>query len=148
MARKQDAAPLVLQIDQDVLEHVGVEWIESRKRLIHDEQLRLVQYRRDELDLLLHPLGQRLDLLSDPFVRVETLSPLMRSCRRVACGELFELAEEDEIFHRRHSSIQAALLWQIADLAQMVAIERLSEHRDGSRVGERAPDHHPDGARL
>ena len=55
--------PLLLEFQQRLLQQRRIHGIEPGGRLVHDDQLRIVQQRGDELDLLLHALGELLRLL-------------------------------------------------------------------------------------
>ncbi len=53
----------------------GVDGIEAAEGLVHDDEVGLVQQRGDELDLLLHALGQLFGLLGDGLGDLHPLAP-------------------------------------------------------------------------
>ena len=64
--REDDGRPGLPQVEHRVLEDLGIDRVEPGERLVEDQELGAVEHRRDELDLLGHPLGEGLDLLVDP----------------------------------------------------------------------------------
>ncbi len=107
---EEDGAALLAQIDEGVHEERGVDGVEAAEGLVHDDELGLVKERGNELDLLLHALGELFGLLGDGLGDLHALAPdvgALRGCRRV---EAVELAEEDELVDDLHLLVQAALL--------------------------------------
>ena len=135
MGREQDRSALLFQFEDHVLEHVRIDGIESGERLVHDDQLGLVQQRGDELDLLLHALRHFLDALVDPFRDVEPLRPFARPRDRVARGQAAELSEQGEVFAHGDFSIEPAFFGQVSYLMQMAALEGLAEQPHRAGVG-------------
>ena len=74
---KTIVVPGFLEVEHGVLEDFGIDGVEARKRLVEDQELRLVEHRRDELDLLGHPLRQAVDLLVDPGGKPQPFEPLV-----------------------------------------------------------------------
>src|SRR2546422_5007039 len=64
--REEHGHATLAQLEHDVLEHLGVHRIEPRERLVEDDQRRLVQQRRNELDLLLHAPREPVDAAQTP----------------------------------------------------------------------------------
>jgi len=60
---------------QDLLEQILIQWVETAERLVEDQQLRPVEHRSDELDLLLHALGEILDPVLRPVRECQALEP-------------------------------------------------------------------------
>src|SRR5215216_3429701 len=55
---KDDRLSGTFEIQHDLFQQFDIDRIESRKRFVKDQQIGVVNYRSDELDLLLHPLRQ------------------------------------------------------------------------------------------
>ena len=53
----------------------GVDGVEAAEGLVHDDELGLVQQRGDELDLLLHALGELFGLLVDGVGDLDAFAP-------------------------------------------------------------------------
>src|SRR6185437_9199215 len=62
---EQNGTPRLAKLDENVLEDGSVDRVEAAEWLVHDDELRLVKERRDELDLLLHSLREFFSLLVD-----------------------------------------------------------------------------------
>ncbi len=76
------AFPAFFRLDQRVLQQRRVHRIESRERLVHNDQLRLMQQRGNELDLLLHALRQLFGLLLRRVQNLQPLAPVVRALAR------------------------------------------------------------------
>ncbi len=72
---KRTAAALFAEVDERVHEERGVDGIEAAEGLVHDDELGLVQQGGDELDLLLHALGELFGLLGDGLGDLHALAP-------------------------------------------------------------------------
>src|SRR5579859_939158 len=82
MGGKQNGLALLLQIEQDVFQQRGIDRIETEERLVHDDEVGIVQQRGDKLDLLLHALGKLFHFLLHPGVDLQPLAPLKRLLAR------------------------------------------------------------------
>ena len=65
-------------VEDGVAEHLGVDRIEAGERLVEDDQLGLGDHRGDELHLLRHALGQRLDGLVGPVAQAHAFAASRR----------------------------------------------------------------------
>ena len=72
---EEDGRPSLLELAQEVADEDHVDGIESRLRLVEDDQLGIVQQRADELDLLLVALRELLDLRVALLAELEALQP-------------------------------------------------------------------------
>ena len=109
--------------------------VKSGGWLVHDDQFRIVQQSRDELNLLLHALGELLRLLLHRFGDVHALAPV--ACA-LGCGgglQPVQRAHKDKLVKHLHPLVKPALLRQVADAPQVLAAEWLVEkpHRTGIR---------------
>ena len=81
---KEDRFARVFQFDERVLQQDGVDGVEAGERLVHDDELGIVQQRRDELDLLLHALGELFGFLVGGFEDLQALAPVVCALRPAA----------------------------------------------------------------
>ncbi len=72
---EDDGLALLLQAEHFVLHDAGIHRVETAEGLVEDQQVRVVDHGRDELHLLLHPLGELLHLAVVPAHDVEPLEP-------------------------------------------------------------------------
>jgi hypothetical protein len=145
MGREKDGAALAAEVDEGVLQNDGVDGIESAEGLVHDDEFGLMQQGRDELDLLLHSLGELFSLFADGVGDPEALAPVVGALAGGGRAETVELPQEDELVHHLHLLIETALLGQVADAMEVLAGEGLAEETDGAGIGHRNADHHTDG---
>ena len=75
MGREEHRAPRAGEVDDHVLHDLAVDRIETAERLVEEDQLGVVEQGAGELDLLLHALGEVLDLVIGPVVEPEPLEP-------------------------------------------------------------------------
>src|SRR5579871_4669418 len=111
---EENAAALFAEVDECVHQECGVDGIEAAEGLVHDDEFWLVQQRSDELDLLLHALGELFGLLGNGLGDLHALAPdvgALGGGRRV---QAVELAEEDELVDDLHLLVEATFFWQIA----------------------------------
>src|SRR6266516_369370 len=118
---EDDRLAAAAQVEHRILHHLRVHGIESRKRLVQDHQLGIVQHGRDELHLLLHPLGQLVNPAQPPVAQPEALEPVLRLGTGDAARHSFHLGEEHEHVEHPHLGVQAALFGQVADARRVIA---------------------------
>ena len=70
----------------------------------------------------------------------------MARLRASSAREPVQLAEENQLIDDLHLLVEAALLGQIADAVQALALEGLSEEADAAGVGHGDAHHHANGA--
>ena len=102
VGREQHGAALLLQAQDFDLELVGVDRVKARERLVKDEQAWLVDYRGDELHLLLHAFAQRLELLVAPLAQVKAFEPLLHLVVGGGLVHALEAGEVDDLFAHFH----------------------------------------------
>src|SRR6478609_4397125 len=146
---EDDRLPGPAELEDGVLEDLRVDRVESAERLVEDQEIRLVEQGTDELDLLLHPLGEVLDLVLGPVAQPHLAQPPEGAMPRVRAGEAAHLPEEDEGVEDQHPRIEAALFRQEADARREVARATLvTEEGDRALVGDQDIEDHPDGGAL
>ena len=143
---EEDGLADAAQIDQGAHEQECVDRVEAAEGLVHEDEVGIVQQRGDELDLLLHSLGEVFGLLGDGLGDVEPLAPEGCAAGCYRGSEAVQLAEEGELIQHVHLLVEAALLRQVSDAAQHGAGEGAVEERDRAGVGDGDADHHADGA--
>ena len=115
MGGEEDGAALLAEIDEGVHEEDGVDGIEAAEGLVHDDEFGLVEKRGDELNLLLHALGELFGLFVNGSVISSRSHQRWARLRGGGRVEAVELAEEDELVHDLHLLVEAALFGQVAD---------------------------------
>ena len=148
MGREEDGAALRLVVGQQLLEQPLVDRVETGEGLVEDEDLRLVEHRADELDLLLHALGELLHLLVAPGGEVDPSEPLVDPGHRLAPAQAAQLGQEEQQLGHLHPAVETSLLRQVADAPQVVAPPRAAEDPDLARVGGEDVHDHADGGGL
>src|ERR1041384_1323189 len=149
VGREEHRLPAPCQLDDHVLHHLAVHRVEPAEGLVQQDQVGIVQQRADELDLLLHPLGEILHPLHGPVGDAEALQPLPGLLPRRAPRDALRFSEEGEMIAHPHLLVEAALLGEVADARREVAARRLAaEERDPALVGRQNVEHHPDGGAL
>ena len=128
------ALALLAEVDEGVLQQRGVDGIEAAEGLVHDDEVGLVQQGGDELDLLLHALGELFGLLGDGLGDLHALAPDVGALAGGGGVEAVELAEEDELVDDLHLLVEAALFGQVADALEDACGRRAG--RRGSTVPE------------
>src|ERR1039457_1393880 len=96
MGGEQYGFSILLQLREDVLQHDGIAGIEAGEGLVHDDEIGIMQQGSDELDFLLHALGQLFHLLVCPFVEQKPLAPGQRTLAGLVLREPMQAAEEDK----------------------------------------------------
>src|SRR5882762_4697402 len=146
---EEDGLATAVQIEHHVFHYLSVDGIETREGLVQDHEVGVVQHRRNELHLLLHPLRQLVDAAQSPLGQAEPLEPCLGPLARPPPVDAFHLAQEDEHVEHPHLAIQAALLREIADPLRVGApTARLPEYPHRTAVGLQNVHDHADGRRL
>ena len=105
-----------------------IDWVESGERFVKNEQLGPGDDGGDELDLLRHALGERLDFLVGPLGEPHFGEPLpnlpggVRALHALECGVIGKDAADG------HLLVEAALFGQVADAVVSRARAALAEH--------------------
>ncbi len=111
---KQDRAVVAAQLQDDVAQEVGVDGVEAAEGLVENEEGRVVQQRRNELNLLLHALRQLLRRHVGPVGGVETVEPVVGPVGGCGPRETLERAEIDKLLLHPEALVEARLLRQVA----------------------------------
>src|SRR3989454_1258661 len=149
MGREQDGLPAMAHVEHRVLHHLSVHRIESRERFVENQEVRVVEHRRNELHFLLHPLRQLVDPSQAPLGEAESLEPFPRPLARPPPIDAFHLAEKYEHVEHPHLAVQAALLREVADPPRVGSpATGLAEYPHGAAVRLQDVHDHTDGRRL
>src|SRR5438874_1867209 len=136
VGREQDRLPATAQVEHRVLHHLSIDGIEPREGLVENQEIRVVEHGRNELHLLLHPLGQLVDPSQSPIGEAESREPFLSPLTRPPSIGAFHLAEKDENVEHPHLAVQAALLGEVADPLRVGSPPaRLAEYAHGAAVG-------------
>ena len=108
----------------------------------------IVQHAADELDLLLHALGELFGLLGQGVGDLHAFGPVDGPLARFFRREAVQLAEEDELVDHLHLLVEAALFGQVADALEALAFEGLAEEAHPAGVGHGDAHHHANGTGL
>ena len=94
VARQHERAPLAPQVQQHLAHEVGAHGVEAAQRLVEDQDLRLVQDGGHELHLLLHALGQLVELALAPLGQAQPLQPGPHAARGLRARHALEARED------------------------------------------------------
>ena len=122
VGREDDRPAAVPQLEERLAQEHHVDRVEAGERLVHQQHLRVVQDRGDELDLLLVALGQLLGPAPREVLGPEprAATPAPRASRDVR-GHALQPGEEHELLQDPHPRVQAALLGQVAPTSSAAA---------------------------
>ena len=98
--------------------------VQAGERLVHDQQLRLVDERGRELDPLLVAVRQLLELGLRPIGQAHPLQPAQGRGVGVAAAHAVLLREVAQLLGDPHPRIEAALLGHVAEAHPRVAVDR------------------------
>ena len=149
LVRREDDRPaLIAQLDERVAQQRKVDRIEPGERLIHEEDVRRVQDRGDELDLLLIALAE---LFGTPVRQIRDPEPLEpgEGVRAGLPGPLaVERGEVDELIDDGEARVEAALFREITERAPREVGRRDAIPADLAFVRAQDPEADPHGRRL
>jgi hypothetical protein len=136
LVRAEDDCPATRpQLQECVLEEGGIDRVQAGERLVHEQDVRVVQDPRDELDLLLVALAQLIGTAARVVRDPETCEPVPGPRRGVRPSEPVKRAEEDKLIEDLHPWIQPAVLGQVSPRALGRASGCLAVPRHGTLVG-------------
>src|SRR5882762_3094866 len=112
---EEDGLATAVQIEHHVFHYLSVDGIETREGLVQDHEVGVVQHRRNELHLLLHPLRQLIDTAQPPVGETQPCEPVARLLGRPPPVHPLHLAEKHQDIEHAHLAVQTPLLGEIAD---------------------------------
>ena len=125
MGRKQNRFAPILQLQQCALHQHRVYRVQTAERLVHHNQIGIVQERGYQLNLLLHPLGEFPGLLINCVGYLHPIRPIQCTPARLFGRQPVQLTEEDQLIQNLHLLVESALLGQIPHPFQAPALEWL-----------------------
>src|SRR5215471_11567110 len=146
--RKDDGFSLRSKIEQILLDQGGIDWVETGENLVENQDLRVVNDRRDELDFLLHSFGQSVDFLVQPGTQLHLVQPVADARAGRLSRDLFDGGEEIEMVDDLHATVKSAFFGQIPDSVLRLPIHRVPENVDLARIWGGDAHDHPDGRCL
>src|SRR5438477_2828141 len=145
---EEDGLALLAEVNEGIHQKRGVDGIEAAEGLVHDDEVGLVEEGGDELDLLLHALGELFGFLGDGVGDLHALAPDVGAFAGGGGVEAVQLAQEDELVHDFHLLVEAAFFREVADAVEELSVEWPAEEIDGAGVRHGNSDHHPDAGGL
>src|SRR5437016_5434641 len=107
-----------------------------------------MQQGSDELDLLLHALGELFHFALQLVRDFQPLAPLHRLLFGGCSSHAVELRQKDKMIEYLHLFIKTALFRQVANMVEVLPMKRLAEHAYFSRIRRSDADLHANGACL
>ena len=114
VGREDERPAAVAQLGERLAQEDEVDRVETGERLVHQQDLGVVQDRRDELDLLLVALGQLLGASRGGVGDPEAPQPGGRLATGAVGRLAVQRAEVDELVEDAHPRMETALLGQVA----------------------------------
>ncbi len=148
MAREEDARAALGLGAEHLAERLDRDRVETRERLVEDEQVGLVHERGRELDALLVAVRQLLDGRVRAVAEAEPIEPRVRGGERGGPVETVELGEEGELGGGRHLRVEAALLRHVAETEPRVPVDRAPVPAHLALVERDEPEHAAHRGRL
>ncbi len=104
---QHDAATGMLEADDELADRARRKWVQSGRRLVQENDLRLVQQRSRERDLLLHAARKAGDACGAQFVKIEQTQQLVDASSASIVVEPIDAPEKVQITPGRHLIVQA-----------------------------------------
>src|SRR5436853_628585 len=142
VSREDHGLALLLHIEDDFFQGAGADGIEAGKRLVENHKVRIVKYRSDELDFLLHSLRQFGALLIFPFRQLEFFQPIIDPLYCFRRIDASYSGEEEKLISNLHLLIESSLLGQISDSGLRFRRNVLAENSNLAAVGREDIDDH------
>ncbi len=148
MCRENDRLSLFLHLQHDILQEFGVHRIQTAERLIQDDQLRLMDDRHDELQLLLHSSGKLLDLFGLPLRQVELFQPVINFPPCSTASQTLQFCQEQEELSDFHLGVKPPVLGKVSHFFLDSFVHFMFEDLDRAFIRNDDVHHHPDGRRF
>src|SRR5271157_1596240 len=130
MSGKEDGLALRLAFEQRALHELSIHRIKAREGLVHDDEPGIMEQRSNELDLLLHALGELFGFFLERIGDFHALGPGDGALLRLSGVEPMQTTEEDQLVKDLHFFIEAALFGQVTNLPQIAALKGLVKEAD------------------
>jgi hypothetical protein len=114
VGREDQRLALLAQLEERLAEDRHVHRVEARERLVHQQDLGIVEDRGDQLDLLLVALRELVGAALGEVRDAEPGEPVIRLAAGPIGRDAVELGEIDELVDDPHPRVEAAFLGQVA----------------------------------
>ena len=118
---------MIFELQQNALHQHRIHRIKTAERFVHDNEIRIMEQRCNQLNFLLHSLRELIGFLGQRIADLHALGPRDSSFARLLRRQTMQLPEEDQLLLNLHLFIEAAFLGQIAHALQTDALEWLPE---------------------
>src|SRR5262249_15772829 len=112
---EEHSPPLAGDFDHHVFHELAVHRIQAAHGLIEDGQFGFAQPCADELNLLLHSLGEILNLFPGPIPQAQPLEPGPSATHTVDTTESPDLPQEGQVIQDPHLPVESPFFRQISD---------------------------------
>ena len=146
--REDDGAAAVAELEERLAQEHHVDGVEAGERLVHQQDLRVVEHGGDELDLLLVALGQLLGAALREVFGAEPAQPAERVAPGPVRRDALEAREEHELVQHLHPRVEPALLGEIAPGRARQQLALGAPPRDPAGVGLEDAERDPHRRRL
>jgi len=148
VAREDDADAGRRALAKDRRHRLDAERVEAAERLVENEQLRIVDQGRPELDALLVAVRQGLELGAGAVGEPEPVEPARRRGLRLGRRQAMLLGEVAQLVGDLHPRVQAALLGHVAEPETMDPVDRPALPSDRAAIRSGEPEHAAHRRRL
>ncbi len=114
VGREDERPTFVAELEERLAEEGDVDGIETGERLVHEQDRRVVEDRRDQLDLLLVALAELFGLALGQVGHAQAMEPGEGVAPGDVARHAVERGEEHQLIEDDHPRIQPALLGQVA----------------------------------
>ena len=145
---KHDGGPFALQLRNLLLQQVRVDGVETAERFVQNEKRRFMENRGDELDFLLHPLGEFLHRLVPPLHNPELLEFRPQTLIGFIFTKSLQTREIHCLFPRLHLLVETAFFGKVTHLVGIVSGKRMVFEKNLAHVRKGDAHEHPDQGRF
>ena len=149
MAGEEDRLATASECENDILHLAATDRIQSCRRLVEDDQIRIVDQRLGQADSTLHPFRKLAHRPCVGLAQADHLEQLSGSFAAFLFLKLEELSEKIECLLGIQKSVEVGLFGQVTDLrlgSHMT--RRMAENLDMPLGGVEEPEQHLNGGRL
>ena len=129
MRREKDRAPFAAKLPHRLLEHVARLGVQPDERLVEHDELRRMQKRREQRELLLHSVRVGRDGCADFLGRKGQRGGVLVDARlAVLLGDAEDVRDEVQILHPRHEVVEIGVVGHVGDVS--LHLEGIVEYRN------------------
>src|SRR5660398_158934 len=127
---------------QNLLDQPSVDRVQTGEGLVHDDEVRLVQQCGDNLRLLLHALGELLNLLIPMLPEVQALQPVRQTLPGISRIQPLQGSQVHQDGLQAGILVETTILREIADAVLALSGERTAQHFRPSPIRREDVQHH------